>query len=149
MLLHLIDIEPIDGSDPVESARAIVGELEKHSPKLAGKPRWLVINKIDLLLEEELKERVAHIVEELNWEGEVFTISAYKRDGTQELSLKLMDFIDAMPEEEAIDKDQEVEFKWDNYHKDSDELNENFVSDDLDDDDFDDDDYDVKVIYQR
>ncbi|WP_040571725.1 Obg family GTPase CgtA [Shewanella benthica] len=151
VLLHLIDIEPIDGSDPVESARAIVGELKKHSPKLAAKPRWLVINKIDLLLEEELKERVAHIVKELKWEGEVFTISAYNREGTQELSLKLIDFIDALPPEEVVDKDQEVEFKWDNYHKDSDELNENFVSDDLDDDDddFDDDDYDVKVIYQR
>ncbi|MEI6859943.1 MAG: Obg family GTPase CgtA [Shewanella sp.] len=151
VLLHLIDIEPIDGSDPVESARAIVGELEKHSPKLAEKPRWLVINKIDLLLAEELKERVDHIVKELGWQGEVFTISAYNRQGTEELSLKLIDFIDSLPEEDVVDKDQEIEFKWDNYHKDSDELNEVFEddNDDDDDDDFDDDDYDVKVIYQR
>ncbi len=151
VLLHLIDIDPIDGSDPVESARAIVGELEKHSPKLAGKPRWLVINKSDLLLEDELKERVEHIVKELEWEGDVFTISAYNRDGTEALSLKLVDFIDALPEEEEVDKDEEVEFKWDNYHKDSDSLNESYegLDDDLDDDDFDDDDYDVKVIYQR
>ncbi|RTR34881.1 Obg family GTPase CgtA [Shewanella atlantica] len=147
VLLHLVDIDPIDGSDPVESARAIVGELEKHSPKLAGKPRWLVINKTDLLLEEELQERIDHIVNELEWKGEVYTISAYNRDGTEELSLKLVDFIDSLPEEEEVDVEAEVEFKWDNYHKDSDSLNEDY--DDSDDDDFDDDDYDVEVIYQR
>ncbi|GGI88781.1 GTPase Obg [Shewanella hanedai] len=149
VLLHILDIDPIDGSDPVESARAIVAELEKHSPKLAGKPRWLVINKTDLMLEDELKERVARVVKELEWEGDVYTISAYNREGTEALSLKLIDFIDALPPEEEIDKEAEVEFKWDNYHENANEsLNENYVADD-DDDDFDDDDYDVKVIYQR
>lgn len=150
VLLHILDIDPIDGSDPVESARAIVAELEKHSPKLASKPRWLVINKTDLMLEDELKERVARVVKELEWEGDVYTISAYNRDGTEALSLKLIDFIDALPPEEEIDKEAEVEFKWDNYHENANEsLNESYVADDEDDDDFDDDDYDVKVIYQR
>lgn len=149
VLLHIIDIDPIDGTDPVESARAIVAELEKHSPKLAGKPRWLVINKTDLLLEDEVKERTEHIVKELEWQGDVYTISAYNRDGTDSLSLKLIDFIDALPPEEEIDKEAEIEFKWDNYHENANEsLNENYVDED-DDDDFDDDDYDVKVIYQR
>jgi len=148
VLLHIIDIDPIDGTDPVESARAIVAELEKHSPKLAGKPRWLVINKTDLLLEDEVKERTENIVKELGWEGDIYTISAYNRDGTESLSLKLIDFIDALPPEEKIDKEAEVEFKWDNYHENANEsLNENYVDDDDDDDD--DDDYDVKVIYQR
>ena len=150
VLLHIIDIDPIDGTDPVESARAIVAELEKHSPKLAGKPRWLVINKTDLLLEDEVKERTENIVKELGWEGDVYTISAYNRDGTESLSLKLIDFIDALPPEEKIDKEAEVEFKWDNYHENANEsLNENYVDDDDDDDDDDDYDYDVKVIYQR
>ncbi len=148
VLLHILDIEPIDGSDPVESARAIVGELEKHSPLLASKPRWLVFNKTDLLLEEELQERVERIVKELDWQGEVFTISAYNRQGTDELALKLMDFIEALPEEVEADPDAEVEFKWDNYHQQSQEdLNEDY--DDDFDDDFDDDDYDVEIIYQR
>ncbi len=148
VLLHILDIEPIDGSDPVESARAIVGELEKHSPLLASKPRWLVFNKTDLLLEEELQERVESIVKELDWQGEVFTISAYNREGTDELALKLMDFIEALPEEVEADPDAEVEFKWDNYHQQSQEdLNEDY--DDDFDDDFDDDDYDVEIIYQR
>lgn len=150
VLLHILDVEPIDGSCPVESARAIVGELEKHSPKLASKPRWLVINKADLMLEDELQERINRIVSDLEWKGEVFTISAYNREGTEELSLKLVDFIDALPPEEEVDVEAEVEFKWDNYHQDSqDSANEDFEGDDLDDDDFDDDDYDVEVIYQR
>lgn len=150
VLLHILDIDPIDGSDPVDSARAIVAELEKHSPLLASKPRWLVFNKTDLLLEEEIQERVERIVKELDWKGEVFTISAYNREGTQELSLKLMDFIAALPEEVEADPDAEVEFKWDNYHQQTqDVVNEDYNGDDLDDDDFDDDDYDVEIIYQR
>ncbi|GIU45738.1 Obg family GTPase CgtA [Shewanella algidipiscicola] len=150
VLLHILDIDPIDGSDPVDSARAIVAELEKHSPLLASKPRWLVFNKTDLLLEEEIQERVERIVKELDWKGEVFTISAYNREGTQELSLKLMDFIAALPEEVEADPDAEVEFKWDNYHQQTqDVVNEDYDGDDLDDDDFDDDDYDVEIIYQR
>ena len=50
ILLHMVDVMPVDQSDPVESAKAIVAELEKYSPKLASKPRWLVCNKIDLML---------------------------------------------------------------------------------------------------
>ncbi|MCL1092494.1 Obg family GTPase CgtA [Shewanella kaireitica] len=149
VLLHILDIEPIDGSSPVDSARAIVGELEKHSPKLAGKPRWLVINKADLMLEEELQQKIDKVVEELEWDGEVFTISAYNREGTAELALKLLDFIATLPPEEEVDVEAEVEFKWDNYHQNANEsVNEDYV-DDHDDDDYDDDDYDVEVIYQR
>ena len=150
ILLHVLDIDPIDGSDPVHTARAIVQELEKHSPKLASKPRWLVINKADLMLEEELQERVEQIVKDLQWEGEVYTISAYNREGTEELTVKLMDFISSLPDElEEQAEEGEVEFKWDNYHQDSlDSMNEDYDEFD-DDDDFDDDDYDVEVIYQR
>ncbi|MBV7315809.1 Obg family GTPase CgtA [Shewanella sp. NIFS-20-20] len=147
ILLHVLDIEPIDGSCPVESARAIVAELEKYSPKLAEKPRWLVVNKSDLMLEEELQEKVNQIVRDLDWQGEVFTISAFTRTGTEELSLKLMDYINTLPvEDRRKDPDAEVEFKWDNYHQsDLDIIDE----DDLDDEDWDEDDYDVEVIYQR
>ncbi|MCE9788294.1 Obg family GTPase CgtA [Shewanella chilikensis] len=149
VLLHILDIEPIDGSSPAEAAKAIVAELEKYSPKLASKPRWLVFNKTDLLLEEELQERVDSIVKEMGWEGDVYTISAYTREGTKELAEKLYDFISSLPaEEQQQDPDTNVEFKWDNYHQDSlEDVNEDY--DDEFDDDFDDDDYDVEVIYQR
>jgi GTP-binding protein len=151
VLLHILDIEPIDGSSPAESARAILAELEKYSPELAAKPRWLVFNKTDLLLEEELQERVDAIVAELGWEGDVYTMSAATREGTKALSEKLYDFIKSLPDEAATaDPDKEVEFKWDNYHKAQlDDLNPDFDDSDDDDDDFDDDDYDVEVIYQR
>ncbi|MGL5393391.1 MAG: Obg family GTPase CgtA, partial [Shewanella sp.] len=149
ILLHILDIEPIEGTDPVESARAIVGELEKYSPKLASKPRWLVFNKTDLLLEEELQEKVDRIVKELDWQGDVYTISAYNREGTKELAIKLLDYINSLPPEDTVvNPDDEVEFKWDNYHQANlDSVNEDY--DDDFDDDFDDDDYDVEVIYQR
>lgn len=148
-LLHIVDIEPIDGSCPIESAKAIVGELEKYSPKLAAKPRWLVFNKIDLMLEEEVQAKVDHIVKGLGWEGEVFTMSAYGRQNTEEISVKLYDFIQSIPtDDDGEDGEKEVEFKWDNYHKGAEEsINEDY--DDDFDDDFDDDDYDVEIIYQR
>ncbi|QSX30683.1 Obg family GTPase CgtA [Shewanella cyperi] len=149
VLLHILDIEPVDGSNPADAARAIVAELEKYSPKLAAKPRWLVFNKTDLLLEEELQERVDAIVADLGWEGDVYTISAYTRSGTKELAEKLYDFISSLPDdEEDKDPDADVEFKWDNYHQASlEDANEDY--DDDFDDDFDDDDYDVEIIYQR
>tara|TARA_R110002051_G_scaffold324586_3_gene422549 strand:- start:2314 stop:3480 length:1167 start_codon:yes stop_codon:yes gene_type:complete len=149
MLLHIIDIEPIDGVDPVYSARAIVGELEKYSPKLAAKPRWLVFNKTDLLLDEELQGKIDRIVKELDWQGDVYTMSAYNRTGTEELSIKMLDYIRSLPAiVEEITPDADVEFKWDIYHSAEDEVVNEDYNDDFD-DDFDDDDYDVEVIYQR
>lgn len=68
VLLHLIDIDPIDGSDPVENARIIIGELEKYSEKLASKPRWLVFNKIDLMDKAEAEAKAKAIAEALGWE---------------------------------------------------------------------------------
>jgi GTP-binding protein len=149
MLLHIIDIEPIDGTDPVYSARAIVGELEKYSPKLAAKPRWLVFNKIDLIPEDELQQKIDQIVNELDWQGDVYTMSAFNRTGTEELSIKVLDYIRSLPAiVEEIIPDADVEFKWDNYHSGEEEITNEDYDDDFD-DDFDDDDYDVEVIYQR
>ncbi|WP_163932170.1 Obg family GTPase CgtA [Paraferrimonas sp. SM1919] len=149
ILIHLIDVDPFDGSDPVENAKAIVGELEKYSPELAGKPRWLVFNKTDLMLEDELEERINHIVAELGWEGDVYQISAVNKQGTHELTRKLMTFIDELPEETAVNPDeQEVEFKWDSYHKAQlDETGDVWEDDDWDDDDWDEDDDHPNIIY--
>jgi len=85
LLLHVVDIAPIDGTDPVESVHVIEQELEKYSDALAGKERWLVLNKTDLLLEEEASELCDQIVERLNWTGPVFAISAVNRVGTDDL----------------------------------------------------------------
>lgn len=147
VLLHLVDLMPADQSDPVENAKAIIAELEKYSPKLAEKPRWLIFNKIDLLLEEEAQELCAKIAKELDWQGETFAISAFQKQNTEELCRKAMDYIDTLPSQfEEVSTEEEVDFKWDTYHKQTIEAHQNNNVKD-DDDDFDDDDYDVEVIY--
>jgi len=147
ILLHVIDVLPADGSDPLENAQTIVSELEQHSPELANKPRWIVFNKLDLLLEEEAKEVTDRILEGLAWEGDVQSISAFNKTGTEKLCYNVMDFIDALPkedEEEVVDG-KSVEFKWDTYHEDA----MSDLEDDLDDEDWDEDDYDVEVEYRK
>jgi len=147
--LHVIDILPVDGSDPLENAKTIISELEQHNEKLAGKPRWIVFNKLDLLLEEEAEEITNAVLAGLEWEGQVHSISAFNRMGTQELTQKVMTFIEALPpeqENEVIDG-KTVEFKWDTYHE---EAIEGFEGDDdLDDEDWNEDDYDVEVEYRQ
>ncbi|OGT09579.1 MAG: GTPase ObgE [Gammaproteobacteria bacterium RBG_16_37_9] len=92
VLLHLIDIAPLDGSDPVKAANTITKEVKKFSKELAKKERWLVLNKIDLLSEAELKAKTKDIIKRLKWKGKVFQISAIKKLGTKELCYKLMDY---------------------------------------------------------
>lgn len=147
ILLHVVDVLPVDGSDPLDNAKTIISELETHSDKLANKPRWLVFNKLDLLLEEEAKEITDRIIEGLGWEGEVRSISAFNKKGTDDLCQGVMSFIEALPPEveEAPIDGKDVEFKWDTYHEDA----MSDLSDDLDDDDWDEDDYDVEVEYRQ
>ncbi len=85
LLLHVVDIAPMDDTDPAEEIRIIQKELEKYSEVLAGKERWLVLNKTDLLLPEETKELCDSIVAEVDWQGPVYQISAVMRDGTTKL----------------------------------------------------------------
>ena len=81
VLIHLVDICPVDGSDPAENAVTIVRELEKYSPELAGKPRWLVFNKMDLILEEEAQEVMDRVKAALAYEGPVYQITAISKEG--------------------------------------------------------------------
>ena len=91
ILLHLVDIAPPDpDEDPVIGARAIVKELKKFSPELARKPRWLVLNKIDLLEPAEQARRCAEIVRRLGFKGPVFRISGATGEGTKELCQAVM-----------------------------------------------------------
>ncbi|WP_286263251.1 Obg family GTPase CgtA [Thalassotalea atypica] len=146
ILLHVVDVMPVDGSSPVENAKTIISELESHSSNLADKPRWLVLNKLDLLLEEEAEEIKQEIVSALNWQGPVYSISAFNKMGTDELCQQLMTFIDTLPPELEEDAEEKaVEFKWDNYHQDA----MSDLDDDLDDEDWDEDDYDVEVEYRQ
>jgi GTP-binding protein len=91
LLLHLVDISPPDpNADPVVDARSIVGELKKFSSELAGKERWLVLNKTDLLPADEADKRCREIVRRLRWKGPVYRISGLARRGTDELCQAVM-----------------------------------------------------------
>jgi GTP-binding protein len=102
VLLHLVDMAPPDpGSDPVADARTIVGELKKFDQALAKKPRWLVINKRDLMPGPEAEKRAAEIVRRLRYKGPRFLISAATGQGTRELAEALMQFIEQQAAERA------------------------------------------------
>jgi len=90
LLLHIIDMQPYDGSDPVDAAKTIVKELDNFSHELAKKPRWLILNKSDLLGDDELKNKRDDIIQRLNWKGPVYTISALSKDGTKNLVFDIM-----------------------------------------------------------
>ncbi|CRL64198.1 Obg family GTPase CgtA [Proteus penneri] len=151
VLLHLIDIDPIDGSDPVENAKIIVSELEKYSEKLAQKPRWLVFNKVDLLDAEEAKEKAKAIVEALGWDENYYMIAAINQEGVKKLCWNIMEFLNVTPREQDVvatnAEPGKVDFMWDDYHKEQLE-NPDFEEDDDDDWDEEDDDG-IEFIYQR
>ncbi len=94
LLLHLVDVAPFDGTDPAESVDKIAAELGRFSPDLAARDRWLVLNKVDLLAPEEVESRCDEIVRKLGWQGPVFRISAISKQGTRELTFKVMEFLE-------------------------------------------------------
>lgn len=94
LLLHIIDVRPIDGSDPLENMILIENELIKYSPELAAKPRWIVLNKIDLLSIEEVQAYVKWIKTQVPAQVPIFEVSALQRVGTQALCYALGDFLD-------------------------------------------------------
>jgi len=86
LLLHVIDFAPFDEAvDPVQQAKAIVGELKKYDKALYEKPRWLVLNKLDMVPLEEREARVKDFIKRLKWKGPVFQISALTREGCEPL----------------------------------------------------------------
>jgi GTP-binding protein len=101
LLLHLVDIAPIDpDAEPAKEVQAIAKELSKFSADLADKPRWLVINKIDLLSEEDLVVAKEMLLEELDWNGPVFEVSAATGAGTEALGHAVMQALEEIKEEE-------------------------------------------------
>ena len=98
LLLHIVDMAPFDGAvDPVADARAIVKELERYDPALAAKPRWLVLNKLDLIDESERKQRVAAFVKSYRWKGPVFPVMAITGEGCKELVYAIQAWLEAHP----------------------------------------------------
>ncbi|SUB24935.1 Obg family GTPase CgtA [Avibacterium avium] len=150
VLIHLVDINPIDGSDPADNIAIIESELFQYSGKLADKTQWLVFNKIDTMSDEEAHERAKEILERLGWEGDYYLISAATGKNVPALCRDIMDYLDAHPreEEKQPENPEEVKFKWDDYHQE--QLAEHqFDEDDEDWDDWsDEDDEGVEIIYK-
>ncbi len=103
VLLHLVDVAPIDGSDPAEAACAVIRELERFSPALAARPRWLVLNKIDLLDADAIANCRERVVAALNWQGPVYEISAVAGMQTDVLCGDLMTHLEAHVEQLRTD----------------------------------------------
>jgi GTP-binding protein len=98
MLLHVVDMAPFDpDADPVHDARAIVAELTRYDAALLQKPRWLVLNKMDLVPESERKARVRAFVKAVGEKGPVFAVAAVNGEGCRELVFKIRDWLDAHP----------------------------------------------------
>lgn len=100
LLLHLVEIEPLDGSDAADLVRAIERELEKFDAGLMDKPRWLLFNKADLLTAEDAQAHATRAVEALGWTGPWFIVSGLAHAGTREVMLKVQAFLDELRREE-------------------------------------------------
>lgn len=105
LLLHVVDLAPFDGADPVAQARSIVAELKKYDPELHKKPRWLVLNKLDMVPAEERAERVRDFVRRLRWKGPVFEISALTREGCERMVQAIYQHVQALqsPPQREVD----------------------------------------------
>lgn len=100
LLLHLIDLVPPDIThEPVAAFTALTLELEKYSDELAGKPRWLVLNKCDLLGADKAEEIRTELLSKIEWDGPVYMISAVAQRGTEKLMQDIMQYLDAKQDE--------------------------------------------------
>ncbi len=158
VLLHLVDMAPWDETTPAHAAQAVVKELTRFSQTLAEQPRWLVLNKLDLLPEDEQESACQAVLDALEWQGPVYRISALNKQGLKPLIHDLQHFLDERAEAVALDPSLlEEEYKTrmiidhearENLARLKEEQRAKRESDDWD-DDFDDDDYDVEVEYVR
>jgi GTP-binding protein len=94
LLFHVVDIAPLDGSDPVENIKTITSELAKYGHDLLDKQRWLVLNKVDALPPEEVEKHCSNIVKRLGFKGRVFIISGLARQGLDELAQEAMRYLE-------------------------------------------------------
>ena len=98
LLLHVVDLAPLDGeADPVADARAIVKELKRYDEALHDKPRWLVLNKLDLIASDERDARVAAFVKAYRWKGPVFAVAAISGDDCRPLVFAVAEWLEKHP----------------------------------------------------
>jgi len=156
LLLHIVDLLPYEGT-PSEQAAVIISELMQFSPALADRDRWLVLNKMDLLPEDQVQTVVDEVVAALDWQGPVYVISAIKQENLEQLCFDIMSYIE--DEREKLEDPEYAASQLAELRQVQEEGRETIIrarqlskasqGEDWDDDDFDDDDYDVDVEYVR
>lgn len=110
LLLHIVDLAPFDENvDPVKEAKALIKELRKYDESLYEKPRWLVLNKLDVLSEDECKKKVKDFVKRFGWKGPVFEISALNREGCDDLITEIYAYLEQKRTQEQ--RSQETQMK--------------------------------------
>ncbi|MBC3869961.1 GTPase ObgE [Undibacterium oligocarboniphilum] len=110
LLLHIVDLAPFDENvDPVKEAKALIKELRKYDESLYEKPRWLVLNKLDVLNEDERKKKVKDFVKRFGWKGPVFEISALNREGCDDLITEIYAYLEQKRTQEQ--RSQETQMK--------------------------------------
>lgn len=110
LLLHIVDLAPFDeGVDPVKDAKALIKELRKYDESLYEKPRWLVLNKLDVLSEDERKKKVKDFIKRFGWKGPVFEISALTHEGCQDLITEIYAYL--AEKRQAEQRSQETQMK--------------------------------------
>ncbi|MDZ7922477.1 MAG: Obg family GTPase CgtA [Marinagarivorans sp.] len=164
VLIHLVDMYPVDGTDPAENALAITRELERFSPTLATRERWLVLNKSDLISAEEAQACKKRVIEALNWTGPAYIVSAVNRKGTEALCGDMQNYLEGVwaaerEDPEVAEAEQQVQSQMQlEARTHIQELREKHfaaraaakmgvVLEDEESDDEDDDDNDVEVVY--
>ncbi len=161
LLLHIVDMAPFDESDPVQAVQSIIAELERFSPTLHGRDRWLVLNKMDLIPEDEREQRCQQLVEALDWQGPVYAIAAINKEGVEPICADIMTRIELCREQELEDPElaaQEAAIQSRMQEESRLRIQELAAarkaarllkaSEGDDDDDWDEDDYDVEVSYE-
>lgn len=158
LLLHIVDVYPVDQSDPAEQARILISELSQFSEALLNKPRWLVFNKIDLVDSEHLQAVKQKVIEALQWEGPVYDISALTGKGTTQLCQAIMLSLDEIAarlkndEQFALEAEAQFELLEHEARSKVQELKTIYKEKrqaDKDREGSDDDDYDIEVVYQE
>ncbi len=159
LLLHIVDLLPYDGAAE-DHAQIIVSELMQFSPALAGRERWLVLNKMDLLAEDEQQARVQAVVDALEWTGPVYVVSTLNKQSLKGLCYDIMEYVEDF--REKLEDTEFAEEQQANLRLVQEEGRDTIVRareaakaarafglEGSDDDDFDDDDYDVEVEYAQ
>ena len=113
ILLHLVDVAPIDDGDPVDIVETIADELEQFSPALAARERWLVLNKVDLVDSDKKEALIESLKVKFNWPFPVHVISGVTGEGCELLANNLMTRLEVLASERREDPDAEsAERAW-------------------------------------